>query len=171
MNSSNSVYSSLFIIIIYLLLLLPPLILEYIANWCILCKAGEKGWKALIPFYGKYIKFKLAWDKNVYWFLLIFQALSVVSYIMMRQPENLTDSPVWFILFVLTYLVGTVFTVFLQIHLAKAFGHNGKFTLGLIFINIVFICILGFGKSEYIGVQPLRNSKTPETGYSETQDQ
>ena len=163
-------YSSIYIVFIYFLLflfLLPPLILRYIANWRILRKAGEKGWKALIPFYGSYMKFKIVWDKNAYWFFLIFYLLCGVSFVMMRSRENLTDLPVWLILYVLTYLVCLYFYVILQIHLAKAFGQSGGFAVGLIFLNIIFICILGFCRSEYIGVQPLRAEKHSDTKYQQ----
>lgn len=35
--------------------------------------------------------------------------------------------------------------------LSKAFGHGIGFTLGLIFLSPIFMLILGFGNSQYIG--------------------
>ena len=35
--------------------------------------------------------------------------------------------------------------------LAKAFGHGGGYTVGLIFIPWLFVLLLGFGSSEYQG--------------------
>ena len=34
---------------------------------------------------------------------------------------------------------------------SKAFGHGAGFTLGLIFLNPIFLLILGFGSSQYLG--------------------
>ena len=144
----------LFILLVYIPLLLPPIIIRYIAKWRLFVKAGEKGWKAIIPFYGTYTLFRLVWDKNVYWFSLIFEILSIVTYIMLRQPFN-SDTMIWMILYLVTITVYMAFGIILMIHLAKAYGHNGKFALGLIFVHIVFLCILGFSRAQYIGVQPL----------------
>ena len=36
--------------------------------------------------------------------------------------------------------------------LAKAFGKSGGFAVGLIFLSVIFYCILAFDKSEYLGV-------------------
>lgn len=35
--------------------------------------------------------------------------------------------------------------------LSKAFGHGIGFTLGLIFLNPIFMLILAFGGSQYVG--------------------
>ena len=35
--------------------------------------------------------------------------------------------------------------------LAKAFGHGAGFTVGLIFLNVIFLLILAFGSSRYLG--------------------
>ena len=38
------------------------------------------------------------------------------------------------------------------IKLARAFNQSDAFAVGLAFLNIVFMAILAFGKSEYVGV-------------------
>ena len=40
------------------LLVIAAIVLIIIGTWKILQKAGEDGWKAIIPFYGKYTLFK-----------------------------------------------------------------------------------------------------------------
>ena len=37
-------------------------LLAAIGSWKVFKKCGEAGWKAFIPFYNKYIRFKLYWD-------------------------------------------------------------------------------------------------------------
>ena len=39
-----------------------------------------------------------------------------------------------------------------MVKLAKAFGKGGGFAVGLIFLSIIFYCILAFGPSTYLGV-------------------
>lgn len=71
----------IYIILIYSSFLLPLFALQLVANWLILDKAGDKGYKALIPFYGSYTLFKLVWDKNIYWFALFFNILMYATMI------------------------------------------------------------------------------------------
>lgn len=42
-----------------------------------------------------------------------------------------------------------------MIKLAKAFNKDGAFAVGLIFLNIIFLAILAFGKARYSGVKSL----------------
>lgn len=50
--------------------MIPTLLtaLSVVGTWLLFEKADEKGWKALIPFYGDYILFKIAGKKK--WFIL-----------------------------------------------------------------------------------------------------
>ena len=54
----------------------------------------------------------------------------------------------------ITIIIGIVvfvLTIISEYRLAKAYGHGGGYTVGLIFLNFIFMLILGFGKSEYQG--------------------
>ena len=53
------------------------IILNYVAMWMLFKKAGEEGWKGLIPFYNEYIYCKLANCIKLFWADLI---LSIVLY-------------------------------------------------------------------------------------------
>lgn len=46
-----------------------------ISRWRIFKKAGEKGWKSLIPFYDIYTEFKLTWTPSRFWLLILFSVL------------------------------------------------------------------------------------------------
>lgn len=129
-NTTNIVVS----IIIY--------IISAIANWKIFTKADVEGWKGLIPFYNGYILYKISW-KTVYFFLtyiLVF-AGSIIT--------NLTSLPT--LIALILYIAWAVISVTEQYKLAKAFGHGIGFTIGLILLNPIFMLILGFDKSEYVG--------------------
>ena len=99
------------------------MVVAIIAMWKVFTKAGEEGWKSIIPIYNTIVLFKIAG----------------------LNP-----------LMVLLYLVpvaNIVVTILLYINLAKAFGKGGGFAAGLIFLNTIFMLILGFGDSQYVGPQ------------------
>lgn len=93
------------------------------AIWKIFVKAGEPGWKAIIPFYNLYTEYKIFWGNG--WLFL------------------LTAIPV----------VNVVVGIILLHKMSKAFGHGAGFTLGLLFFPYIFMVILGFNGDEYLGPQ------------------
>ena len=109
-------------------------IITIIANWKIFTKAGEKGWKSLIPVYNTVVLFKIAGISPLLIFVYFASAIPIVG---------------WIAVFVLT--------IYLMHNLAKAFGKDSGFTVGLVLLNTIFIMILAFGKSEY------QLNKTQET--------
>lgn len=113
-TSDNPVVTIIGLIIVVVLL---------IALWKIYEKGGEKGWKALIPFYNVYIEFKLFWGNG------------------------------WMFLLTLIPIVNVVVQIMLLHKMSKAFGHGIGFTLGLMFLPYIFLVILGFNGDEYLGPQ------------------
>jgi hypothetical protein len=104
------------------LLYMVVVVLAIVAMWKIFVKAGEAGWKSLIPFYNTYIMFKLA-GRNGWGFLLMFIPL--------------VNIVVWFVV---------------CIDFAKHFGKDTLFgVVGLFFFSIIGYLILGFGEAEYVG--------------------
>ena len=102
------------------------IILNIIATWKIFTKAGQAGWKALIPIYNSVILFKVAGISPLW----------VLSYLVAWVP-----------------FLGPLFvlgvTIYAMINLSRAFGKEDAFAVGLVLLNTVFIMILAFGKSEY----------------------
>lgn len=89
--------------------------------WKVFCKAGEPGWASLIPFYNLYVMTRITWGRG------------------------------WLFIFGFLPLGNLIFAIFTMIKLAKVFGKKGGFACGLIFLSIVFLPILAFGKAEYTG--------------------
>ena len=127
--------------------------------WKVFEKADIKGWKAIIPFYGDYTKFKLG-DKSLLYipYLILVLIEAVVSFIYsalwaldLIDINNQLDMGVdlgvlnmvrWIMmiaLLVIDFLVG--------MKIAVKFGKNKWFGIGLGVIPIVFVPILVFGKS------------------------
>lgn len=89
--------------------------------WKIFEKAGEEGWKAIIPIYNCIILLKII--GKPWWWLFLF-CIPVVN------------------------IYPAVMTVYL---LAKSFGKDVGFAIGLFFLGFIFIPMLGFGSARYIG--------------------
>ena len=101
-------------------------ILKIVATWKIFTKAGQAGWKSLIPIYSTVILYKVA-----------------------------GISPLWILscLIIWVPILGPLFvlgvSIYAMLNLSRAFGKEDVFTVGLILFNTIFMMILGFGKSEY----------------------
>ncbi len=95
-------------------------ILVIVAMWKIFTKAGEAGWKAIIPIYNA---------------------------IVMCQIVGL--NPLMILLVLIPGVGSLIFSILLAINLAKAFGKGGGFIAGLILLAPIFYMILGFGKAQY----------------------
>jgi hypothetical protein len=103
-------------------------VLVIVAMWKIFTKAGEAGWKSIIPIYNA---------------------------IVMCQIVGL--NPLMILLVLIPGVGSLIFSIMLAINLAKAFGKGGGFIAGLILLAPIFYMILGFGKAQYdpsVRVQP-----------------
>jgi hypothetical protein len=92
-----------------------------VAVWKIFTKAGKPGWASIVPIYN-----------IIVW-------LQVVN------------RPIWWILPLFIPIVGFIVAIILTNDLAKAFGKGVGWTIGLLFLPMVFLPILGFGDDEYVG--------------------
>lgn len=118
------------ILIVYLVVLLAVVVAQIVAMWKIFTKAGEEGWKAIIPVYNMITLFKIAGLSPL--FILVYLA-AIIPFIG------------WIAVFGMT--------VYLNYCLSKAFGKEVGFAIGLTLLGPIFYLILGFGKDEYIGPQ------------------
>lgn len=108
-----------------------------VAMWRIFTKAGEAGWKSLIPIYNFFVLYKIAWKQSALWLTFLVTVLSMVC---ARS----------FLLFLIFLIVAYVLAIKFLHRLSKAFGKGILFTLGLIFFYPIFIMILGFGSAQYV---------------------
>ncbi len=122
-------------------------ILTIIAYWKMFTKAGEKGWKAIIPVYSTYKIYDITWKGSMFWLSL---AAGIVSSILVNIWP---DSVVSLIIATIVLVFALVISVMACFKMSKAYGHGVGYGFGLLFLNTIFILILGFGKSEYVGKQ------------------
>jgi uncharacterized membrane protein YoaK (UPF0700 family) len=94
-----------------------------VVQWKLFTKAGKPGWASIIPIYN------------------IIVLLEIVG------------KPWWWLLLMLVPVVNVVLLIMVMIALAKVFGKDGGFAVGLIFLSIIFMAILAFGDAKYLGPQ------------------
>ena len=103
-------------------------IIYLIAWWKMFTKAGEEGWKILIPFYNAYIQFRIIYG-NGWKFLLIF--LTIVPIIG------------WFVLLMILIMV--------PVRMAQVYGKSVGFGILNIFFPGICILPMAFGRCDYEG--------------------
>ena len=104
-------------------------ILSIVAMWKIFTKAGEEGWKSIIPIYNIIILFKISG----------LNPLLILVYLTAMIPF-------------IGWIGSLVMTIILYVYLAKSFGKDGGFAVGLIFLSTIFLMILGFSHNiKYVG--------------------
>lgn len=116
-----------------------------IAEWKILTKAGEKGWKSLIPVYNVFISHHIVGMSHI-WFIL-----EVISWIIEVMLELVNGLPSWVSLAfgIFTIIFTVVSEVVHIIKLCNCFGKGTAFKIGMILIPGLFFLIIAFGESRY----------------------
>lgn len=92
-----------------------------LAFYGIFTKAGEAGWQGFVPIWNTVVLLKI------------------------------TGKPVWWIVLFLIPIVNVVIGILVPHALSLSFGHGAGFTLGLIFLSIIFMLIIAFGSNTYRG--------------------
>ena len=126
---------------VYSVISLICAVLIIIAWWKIFTKAGEKGWKSIIPIYNGYTQFKLFWNTKMFWITLALAAVAGIC--------AAVGGTVLIIIYALLVIAAFVIGIMFSHKLSKSFGHGAGFTVGLILLQPIFVLILAFGKSEY----------------------
>ena len=99
---------------VFILLCFALLVLRIVALWEIFEKADEPGWAAVIPIYSTVVLYRITWGSG------------------------------WYCLLLLIPFVSVVIKIITCVKLASVFGRGAAFAIGLVFVEIVFLCILAF---------------------------
>ncbi len=107
--------------VVRMIVILALVVLMIISRWRVFKKAGLPGWGIFIPFYNRYLMFKLGGrsGRNFLWILL---------------------PPVF-----------AIFMIINAFKIAERFWKHWTYGLGIIFLKMIFIPILAFDDAEYIG--------------------
>ena len=120
-------------------------ILLIIAFWKIFEKAGQAGWKSLIPIYNAYILCKII--KVNFWIFILLIPFLIGLFNAIVFKDNQTAASL------VSGVYSVALEIFINFRLAKAYGKGIGFTLGLIFFPNIFTLILGFGSAKYVGIK------------------
>ena len=91
-----------------------------VCRWKLYSKAGKPGWACIVPIYN------------------IIVLLEIVK------------KPIWWIILLMIPIVNFVVLILIFIELAKAFGKDGGYAVGLILLPVVFLPMLAFGDAQYV---------------------
>jgi hypothetical protein len=106
-------------VFIFLLVLGAVSLLIIVALWVVFQKAGESGWKSLVPIY------------NIYILLMI------------------SGVPGWWLILLFIPVVGLVVHLLVMLALAGKFGKGALFGIGLFLLPMFFYPLLAFGGAQY----------------------
>lgn len=139
-------------IVVLIIISLVIEILKLIGTWKMLTKAGESGWKSLIPFYNQWTLCKVA-GISPYWVLEII----VVSMINSVLNGILGSNVISGILSLIVYANTIYFWVILSISLAKSFGKDTGFGVATVFFSFITYPMMGMGSATYAGPTPIND--------------
>lgn len=147
------------------LLFIAYVVLLIIARWKIFAKAGQQGWKSLIPVYSDYVEWKIGWRKiGFFWLAIVLAVVGVLlGYFDGTLALNQAASTSQFVysgtmgalgvVGAILVLVALILDLIATYKLFASFGHGvGWFILYLIAPSIMLL-VLGFGSSEYQGAR------------------
>ena len=133
---------------IYLVFAFIWWLLQIIANWNIFTKAGEAGWKSIIPVYSDYISYKIAWQPSYFWLVFV---LGIITSVANGMADPIGTNTTILLIVSLIRIILAIISILYCIKLSRAFGHGIGFAIGLIFLQPIFMLILGFGNDPYYG--------------------
>jgi hypothetical protein len=105
--------------ILFFLFVIAISLFVIVSLWKVFTKAGQPGWGIFIPIYNVCILLKIA------------------------------GKPGWWLLLYLIPLVNIVIAIIISMDIAKNFGKDTAFGLGLFFLEFIFYPVLAFGSATY----------------------
>lgn len=138
---------------------LALMIVQIVALWKIFEKAGEKGWKSIIPIYNLYILFKMTKTKGFGLYIgtllvgsILIGAGATMGVFTLYGYDNsyAVISTVFDIIGIIFLLGAIVLQIKMINRLCLSFGHGTGFIVLAIFVSIVAYPIMAFSSDEFI---------------------
>ena len=108
---------------IVMLIGLAVIVLLIAALWKVFVKAGEPGWAAIVPIYNAIVWLKIS------------------------------GKPIWWIILFIIPLVNFIIALLVSLGIAKNFGKGGGFGVGLWLLSPIFLLMLAFDDSKFVGTK------------------
>ena len=133
-------------------------LLKVIGLWKVLEKAGEDGWKAIIPVYNLWLQCRLTWDARGFCALV---ATGFIGAVLRSTAEGGTSvlQHVLAIAGLLFCLASLVLLVVANYWLCRSFGHGAGYTALFVFFSAIMYLVLGYSQDQYLGNAFLQKGK------------
>ena len=105
----------------FMLIWLAVAVVSIVSLWKIYTKAGQPGWAGIVPIY------------NIIVLL------------------NIVGRPIWWIVLFCVPFVNFIAFIIIAIDLAKSFGKDIGFAIGMVLLSFIFFPMLAFGDARYLG--------------------
>jgi uncharacterized membrane protein YhaH (DUF805 family) len=109
------------VFLVFMLIYLAVVVVWIAGMWKTFAKGGQPGWAAIVPILNHYIMCKLV------------------------------GRPGWWVLLMFIPVVNFVIYIILHLDIAKSFGKDALYGVGLALLPFIFFPMLGFGKAQYQG--------------------
>ena len=172
MDDMSGVFVGAFVVI-YLIALLISIgiaVVKTIAMWKLFEKAGEPGWKSLIPFYNFFEMTRLATGK--YTIAIVYCVLIVpymICYMLGSFMQAFSDGENAGVLATSLILVGVSMLALLAIYVlfayinykfAQSYGKSTGFCIAMIFLSTIMTVVMGFDRNTYyVGPNGIQEEK------------
>ena len=135
-----------FMFSIIAMILLAWYILLVVASWKMFKKAGEPGWKSVIPVYNAWVLYKIAGVNFWIWLIIPAALCGAAQPVLEAAGKNPNAFAVIFALVAIIYAIVANWKFCKE--LSKSFGKSTGFAVGMFFLPNIFHLILGFGKAK-----------------------
>lgn len=140
------------------LLNLALAVMSIIGMWRMFTKAGEHEWGAIVPFYNRYLLFKISDMKNWFWaelvlsivygasliaFVLFLIGVLISSFSTVDYNSALNGTGISFIIVIISAVLLFILHIVRNIRLARNFHLGGGWVLGFLLLPGVFYMIVG----------------------------
>jgi len=124
--------------LVFLGIVLLVSVVTLVSNWFLFKKAGEEGWKSLIPIYNTYIIIKLAFNgtKN-YLFWIILPLSFVAGFIDGISPGNLLSN--------IILVISLIVNIYVGYNFMRRFADKGL-SIASLFFPVFIYPIVAFSK-------------------------
>lgn len=117
-------------------------------NWKLFTKAGEEGWKSIIPFYNTYIMIKIALGESKVWPFFI--TMIAVPFVMIFTGEGALTT--------ILSLVNLVVAIYVTFQFYSRYATSGM-AIGAILLPFIFGLIIAFGDYQYTPIKDFATAK------------
>lgn len=135
-----TLFLSFFLIVLGIILI--TYILSVIGLWKMFQKAGRPAWLSLIPIYNTYILCIIT-GVSPWWLVLSIVSGFVVAFIPLLS--------------FLASIISIYFGILLAVSVARSFGKEDVYAIGIYFLPFIFYMIIGLGESKYLGPKPMED--------------